>query len=253
MQTQVKNCQNCKKDFIIEPDDFGFYEKIKVSPPTFCPDCRMQRRLTWRNDMTLYNRTCDLCKKGVVTIYSKESGIIVYCNKCWWGDGWDASVYGQDYDFSKPFFEQFKEFSLKIPHLALINDNGIASVNCEYTQDFSFAKNCYMVFIAWHIENVMYSYYLEGGGKDMMDCMQIRSKSEWLYECMITSLSYQVKYSRFCLNCIDSQFLYDCWDCQNCFICTGLRNKKYYFKNKGYSKEEYKKILENYKLDTFSG
>lgn len=27
-------CQNCKNDFIIEPEDFVFYEKIKVPPPT---------------------------------------------------------------------------------------------------------------------------------------------------------------------------------------------------------------------------
>jgi hypothetical protein len=32
---ETKICQNCKKNFIIEPDDFGFYEKIKVPPPTF--------------------------------------------------------------------------------------------------------------------------------------------------------------------------------------------------------------------------
>jgi hypothetical protein len=250
--SENKICQNCKKDFIIEPDDFGFYEKIKVPPPTFCPECRRERRFAWKNNTSLYNKTCDLCKRGVVTIYSKESGITIYCNKCWWGDGWDPKDYAQEYDFSRSFFEQLKELSSKVPHMALINDDGIASVNCEYTQDFAFGKNCYMVFVAWKIENVMYSYFILAG-KDMMDCMNIRSKSEWLYECMIVSLSYQVKYSRFCLNCIDSQFLYDCWDCVNCFMCAGLRKKKHHFKNKQYSKEEYEKILESYKLDTFSG
>ncbi len=156
MKVEIKTCQNCKKDFVIESDDFGFYEKIKVPSPTFCPECRSQRRFSWRNDTSLYNRICSLCKKSVVTIYSSESGINIYCNKCWWGDNWDPFKYGKDYDFSRPFFEQFKELLIKVPHLALVNDNGIASVNCEYTHDFSFAKNCYMVFIAWKIENVMY-------------------------------------------------------------------------------------------------
>ena len=32
---ETKNCQNCKQDFTIDPDDFGFYEKIKIPPPTF--------------------------------------------------------------------------------------------------------------------------------------------------------------------------------------------------------------------------
>ena len=252
MKQEVKNCQNCKKDFIIEPDDFGFYEKIKVPLPTFCPECRSQRRLAWKNNTSLYNRTCDLCKKSVVTIYSKESGITVYCNKCWWSDKWNPKSYATDYDFSRPFFEQLHELSLKVPHMALINDDGIASVNCEYTQDFAFGKNCYMVFIAWHIENVMYSYFMLAG-KDMMDCSHIRSKNEWLYECVRSKNSYQLKYSQLCLACIDSQFLYDCRDCSSCFMCSGLRGKKYHFKNKEYSKQEYEKILQKYNLDTFFG
>ena len=252
MKTETKNCQNCKKDFTIELEDFNFYEKIKVPPSTFCPDCRSQRRLAWKNNISLYNRTCDSCKKPVVTIYSKESSVTIYCNKCWWGDNWDPQNYGQDYDFSRPFFEQFKELSLKISHMALINDDGIASVNCEYTQDFAFGKNCYMVFVAWYIENVMYSYFMLAG-RDMMDCVNIRSKNERLYECIIARNCYELKYSQFCKDCTNSQFLYDCWNCSDCFICTGLRDKKFYFKNKQYSKEEYEKILESYKLETFSG
>ena len=26
MEQQIKNCKNCKKDFVIEPEDFNFYE-----------------------------------------------------------------------------------------------------------------------------------------------------------------------------------------------------------------------------------
>ena len=251
-KSENKRCQNCKNDFAIEPEDFGFYEKINVPPPTFCPECRRQRRLGWRNDLTLYNRTCDLCRKSVVTLYSKESGIIVYCVKCWWGDGWDPLHYGQDYDFSRPFFEQFKELILKVPHLALVNDDGIGSVNCEYTQDFAFSKNCYMVFIAWHLENVMYSYHITAG-KDMMDCLDVMTKTEWMYECTRSGRSYNLKYSQFCRAGVDSQFLYNCINCSNCFMCAGLVNKKHYFKNQKYSKEEYETILESYRLDTFSG
>ncbi|MFA7000330.1 MAG: hypothetical protein WC241_04440, partial [Candidatus Paceibacterota bacterium] len=100
--SQVKICQNCKKDFIIESDDFSFYEKIKVPAPTFCPECRMQRRYAWRNIMSLYNSKCGLCDKSVISLYSPESGITVYCNKCWWSDKWDPKSYALDYDFSKP-------------------------------------------------------------------------------------------------------------------------------------------------------
>jgi len=202
--------------------------------------------------MSLYNRKCELCGKGVISIYSPDSGIIVYCNKCWWSDKWDLKSYGVDYDFSRPFFTQFNELMHRVPHMAVVNDDGIASVNCEYTHDWWFSKNCYMCFSGWHVENVMYSYFILVG-KDIMDCMIIRSESNWIYECILCSKSYRLKYSQICLACIDSQFLYDCRDCHNCFMCFGLRGKKYNFKNKQYSKEEYEKILSDYELDTFSG
>jgi hypothetical protein len=59
MNAETKNCQSCKQPFIIEPEDFNFYVKIDVPPPTFCPDCRLQRRMAFRNERTLYKRKCD--------------------------------------------------------------------------------------------------------------------------------------------------------------------------------------------------
>ena len=106
MNSETRNCQNCKKDFTIEPDDFSFYEKIKVPPPTFCPECRFQRRMSWRNERTLYKRSCDLCKSNFISMYHQDTIFPVYCRECWYSDKWDPLFYGQDYDFSKSFFEQ---------------------------------------------------------------------------------------------------------------------------------------------------
>src|SRR3989344_2883282 len=252
MEAQTKTCQNCKTSFVIEPNDFGFYEKIHVPPPTFCPECRRQRRWAWRNNMSLYSRKCELCDKSVISIYSPDSSIIIYCNKCWWSDKWDPKSYGKEYDFSKPFFTQFKELMQKVPHMSVVNDDGIASVNCEYTHDWWFSKDCYMCFSGWNVQSVMYSFFILQG-RDIVDCTVVRSKCENIYECFLVSQCYNLKYSQINKSCIDSQFIFDCTDCQNCFMCVNLRGKKYFFKNKQYLKEEYEKILDSYKLDTFSG
>ena len=202
--------------------------------------------------MSLYNRKCELCGKGIISLYHPDSGLTVYCNKCWWSDKWDPKSFGVDYDFSKPFFTQFRELVQKVPHMAIVNDDGIASLNCEYTHDWWFSKNCYMCFSGWYTENVMYSFFVLAG-KNIVDCMNIRFENEWAYDCLPIKNCYQLKSSQICIACIDSQFLYDCRDCSNCFLCCGLRGKKYYFKNKQYTKEDYEKILAEYKLDTFSG
>ena len=73
MESETKICQNCKKDFIIEPDDFSFYEKIKVPPPTFCWQCRAMRRMSFRNFRYLYKRKCDATGKIIFTLIPPEA------------------------------------------------------------------------------------------------------------------------------------------------------------------------------------
>jgi hypothetical protein len=252
MNAEERICQNCKAQFFIEPDDFAFCGKLKVPPPTFCPQCRRQRRLAWRNDINLYSRTCGLCKKPIISIYSTDKPFPVYCQKCWWGDGWDPKQYGRDFDPSRNFFEQFKDLQNSVPALAMVNDDGIASVNCEYTQDFAFAKNCYMAFIGWKAEDCIYTHYLTGG-KEIVDSSSSMGECQTIYETVYTEKCYQCKYVYCCVAISDCSFCYDCRDSSDCFMCVGLRHKRYCFKNKQYSKEEYEKILGDYKLDTWSG
>ncbi|OGZ73389.1 MAG: hypothetical protein A2998_00080, partial [Candidatus Staskawiczbacteria bacterium RIFCSPLOWO2_01_FULL_37_25b] len=97
MNPEIKICQNCKQEFVIEPDDFNFYEKMKVPAPTFCPECRFQRRIMFRNERVFYKRKCDLCSKDMVTIFSPESKLVVYCPACWWSDNWDDSEHSLEY------------------------------------------------------------------------------------------------------------------------------------------------------------
>ncbi len=86
MNSETKNCQNCKKDFVIETDDFLFYKKIKVPPPTFCPECRFQRRLAFRNNRVFYKQKCSLCNQSLLSLYNSENPFITYCRDCWISD-----------------------------------------------------------------------------------------------------------------------------------------------------------------------
>lgn len=254
MNSETKQCQNCKQNFTIESEDFDFYKKIDVPPPTFCPRCRKQRRLAWRNDINLYSRKCDLCEKNIISLYSPDSGLTVYCIKCWWSDKWDYKDYGQEYDSHKPFFLQFNELQRKVPILALANDDGLVggSLNCEYTQDFARAKNCYMVFVAWKLEDSMYSHYILDA-RGMVDCLSSWDNSDSVYEGIFAERCYHSKYAYYSVALSNCAFCLDCRDCSDCFMCTGLRHKQYCFKNEQYTKVEYEKILSDYKLHTYSG
>jgi hypothetical protein len=82
---ETRECQNCHNKFNIESDDFSFYEKMKVPAPTFCPECRLIRRLIMRNERTLYKRKCDLCGESKILVYPSDSKFEVYCRECFHG------------------------------------------------------------------------------------------------------------------------------------------------------------------------
>ena len=252
--SSVQACKNCQKDFTIEPDDFGFYEKVKVPPPTFCPDCRLQRRLAWRNDLSFYSRLCDLCGKKIISIYHPGKPLTVYCNKCWWNDKWDPKSYAQNIDFSRPFFEQFRELQDKVPQWALFNDDSVGSVNCEYTQNTTYAKNCYMGAMTWKSEDIMYYYAVAGPEtRDIVDSLDLFNYSQIIYDSIFLEHSYNCQNCYYSTGLTECYFCYDCKGCTNCFMCVNLRQKSYCILNQQYTKEEYEEIIKSYKLDTYSG
>jgi len=236
-------CQNCKGKFIIEPDDFGFYEKIKVPAPTWCPQCRMIRRMNFRNERSLYKQNCDLCKKSVISMYAPENKYVVYCNDCYSSDKWNPMDYAQDYNFSKNFFEQLGELFKKIPRRALYQDY---AVNSEYTNQSVYMKNCYLCFGGHHYEDSSYcaqNFFL----KNCLD-VDFSHKSELCFESIHLINCFKVRYGYYSENCIDSWFVYGCRNCSDCVGCTNLVNKNHCIFNEQYTKEEYEKKIKEMNL-----
>lgn len=241
-------CQNCKNQFTIEPEDFNFYEKIKVPPPTFCPECRTIRRLCWRNEMSLFKRKCDALghNEMLISFLPPEEKLVVYCSNAWWGDGWDSLSYGKEYDFTKSFFEQWKNLRNNIPLQALSN---IKATNSDYCNVAEGSKDSYMCSGSWKIERTLYANRITET-KDSSD-LYIVFRSELCYEDITCSDSYHLLYSFNCKSCVDSYFLYDCVGCTNCFGCANLRNKSYCMWNEQLSREEYNLRLAKYNLKSY--
>lgn len=245
MKEEIKNCQNCKNDFKIESDDFSFYEKIKVPPPTFCPECRFVRRMIWRNERSLYKRKCDMCQKNIISIYNNDVSFRVYCPECWKSDFWDSSEFGRNYNFKKTFFEQWNELFKEIPKESLRHVG--KCINADYTNYVDDVKNVYLSSsVIWKSEDVFYSDIVNNS-KNIIDSFNI-SDSELLYENIGSTKNYNCQYSYWSSNCIDSNFILDCRNCSNCFGCVNLVSKNYCIWNEQFSKEEYFKKIEEFNL-----
>ncbi len=248
MNLEAKICQNCGKEFTIEPDDFSFYEKLKVPAPTWCPECRFKRRIMWRNERKLFRGKSGLTGKNLFTLFPPESGYTIFRNDEWHTDAWDALTYGQEVDFSRPFLAQLFELNQKVPKPA---GSAIRMVNSEYSDNASDLKNCYLLFNSNFTEDSAYGNGVDHCGScfdnsHIQDCERCYS-SFWLTKC------YETHFSSRCENCTNMWFSKDCRGCSNCFGCVDLRTKKYCIFNVQYSKEEYLSKLKELHLSSWKG
>ncbi|MBN2086800.1 hypothetical protein JW758_00465 [Candidatus Peregrinibacteria bacterium] len=246
----MPNCKQCNQGFEISNEENALREKLTgdfetglVPQPTQCLVCRMRRKMAWRNEMTLYKRDCDKTGKSIISIYPSNTDFPVYSKNEWWGNDWDAMSYGREFDFSRPFFEQFVELFNKVPKLPLISVNTENSDYCNFIWD---SRNSYLSYCIYKSESLIHCYWLYHS-RDCIDCSYC-FRSERCYECTDCNDSQNSKFCILSHNCSDSLFLYDCRGCSNCFGCVGLRNKKYYMFNQKLPKDEYEKRLKGFDL-----
>ncbi|MBN1258969.1 hypothetical protein JXA05_04410 [Candidatus Peregrinibacteria bacterium] len=230
----MKICKQCATGFEVRDADRRFYETVGVSEPQMCPDCRMQRRMMFRNFFNLYHRKCDLTGKQIVSMYDVDAPFPVYEMYEWWSDKWDGLSYGIDVDLNRPVFDQ-----LKILHRAVPRMN-ISNINCENTDycNFSFSsRNCYLVFGNVGNEDCVYGHIV-WQSKDCYDCLYTYA-SRFCYECADCFQCHSLSFSVNCDNCSEGRFLHNCVGCRDCFGCVGLKDKQFHIFNKSYSKTDY--------------
>lgn len=241
----MPNCKQCTSSFKITQADEKVHKKMHVPPPTHCPDCRQQRRIAFRNDSNYYRNTCHLCKKNLISIYSPDKGLPVLCNDCFWSDKWDPLEYGQDFDFNRPFFEQYAEMRAKVPRLAIFNTQ---SENAEFTVHSSKNRNCYMASSLILCEDVHYSDWAMNSkdSTDLLFCTQM----EMCYQCIDSQDCTLSNYLELCSNVTESFFAFDCKGSKNLVGCVSIRNRKNHILNQPAQNGEVKETIQKLKTDS---
>lgn len=242
----MNTCKHCKTEFEIFDKDREFYQMMEVPEPTLCYLCRMQRRLSYRSERFLYHRKCDLTGKQIISTYSTDNPFPVYYSDEWWSDRYDPLKYGREFDFKRPFFEQFFELRNVVPRLNLIQQKPM--FNSEYCNAAGNNKNCYLAFSSNSNEDCYYISWCNYC-KNCIDCKTL-NKSELCYECVDCRDCYGLRYSQDCANCSDSAFLRNCQGCRDCFGCSNQKDKQYYIFNKPFTETAYKKFMKEVDLSS---
>jgi hypothetical protein len=244
----IQKCISCGQDFEITEGDLSFYAGIDVPKQKKCPNCRLLRLLLERNTRQLYYRKCDFSGRKIISMYHEKQLFPVYEPSAWWGDGWDDLAQGMDFDFNRPFFEQFKELKNSVPHFSVFTVN---VENSEFTNCAGYIKDCYLIFEADYDEDCFYSNRIYHSN-DCIDCSNCYD-CECCYELIDGLNCYGLKYSQECTDCHDGYFLKNCIGCKECIGCMNQRQKTFMIFNEQYTEDEYKEKKAQMGLDSYDG
>jgi len=239
----LKKCKVSDVEFEVRGDDLLFYLRVapliagarcEIPAPEISPLERQRQRLAWRNAHHLYRRSCALTGESMIAAYPPQSPFVVYSPAAWWSDRWDAINYGAPFDFTRPFFDQFRNLQLRTPRPALMNSD---SENSEYCNYAGRNKNCLMANAgSWFNQGCLYG---EGFLRctDSLDCAFVEN-CELCCEVVGGVDLYNCAFADDCCNCADCCFSLNLRGCRNCMFCANLRNKTNYLWNKPAPPEE---------------
>lgn len=253
-----KVCTVSWTKFPIYQSDLDFYtkispvfasEKFQIPTPTLCPEERLRRRLTFRNERSLYKRNCDASGKPIVSMYKPSPvgeggeagwGYKVYDQAIYYSDQRDPLSYGQDFDITKTFTEQYQQLMHAVPKINLSNDN--VSINSLYVNQTTHLKDCYLIFDADVDDSCMYANAIKYCNH-CLDCTNIYN-SDLCYEWVNCTKCYNCKRCTECEYSTNLTACLRCKNCQDCFACINLINKQYCIRNIQYSKQEYDQLIQ---------
>ena len=241
-------CKQCQSEFEYLPGEEDAYKRFQAPPSTACSECRKRRRMSFRNERRLYHNKSHKSGRLIITLYPPDTPFKIIDQDEWWDDSFDASEYGRDYDFSKPFFEQFKDLQRDVPRWSRIFMN---CENSDFTNNCANTRNSYLAF-SCHDSEDLYYCVRANRSNNCLDCHTI-SACEYCSYCIDCDRCNNVHFSQSTENSHDSYYLFDCNGCSDCILCVGLRQAKYRILNKQYSKEEYKKYKRDFLKRLWTG
>jgi hypothetical protein len=241
-----KTCKVSGQPFPIYQSDVEFYDKISptfdgkkflIPTPTLCPEERLRRRLTFRNERKMYHTKSAQSGKDLISIFSPDKPYKVYEQDFRWSDKRNPLDYGREFDFSKTLTENLTQLWLDIPILNLMS---LENENSTYTNYTGWSKNIYMCNDVLNSENLLYSNIIKDC-KDSSDLTNCNSCS-LCYDLVRCENAYQCLYCYGCKNIHSSMYLYNCIGMNNSLFCVEQQGKANYLFNKPSTKEEIDRI-----------
>ena len=259
MDDLVRTCVVTGKEFVITAAEQAHIAKFEalhpllrqgdIPLPIIDPSEFARQLQSYVTLMALFDSQSCISGASLITRYNPALGYKVCTTQEFWSDQVDNVTVGKDYDFSRPFFEQWNE----LLHACVLQP--LVQINCEnsrYVDSSSSLRNCYLCFGMGESEDCMYClktrYPLRN--RDCVDCIGIVD-CELCYSCVHCDRSYACQH---CVDCLDSYQCFGSKDligCKYCFGCVGLRQAEYVIFNQVVGKDAYESFIVEANLGSY--
>jgi hypothetical protein len=212
-------CALTGEKWMMTDEEIGWYKKFNVPPHDWSPETRMKQVVGYFEMYQFwYRRHPDTGTKHLSSIHPSTK-IHSLPDEDWFGR--DFSNFQKMVDLRRSFFDQMYVLLLQVPIPASRHiEKPVNSITISSFGDVNSLFVC-----ACKSKNSMYStdvYHLE----DSLEC----SAGSYISNSFRVLQSHRIHHCQFVhisFDCLDSSFLFDCRNCQNCFGASNKRNKKW--------------------------
>jgi hypothetical protein len=252
MPALTQKCRITNKEFTVDERELAHLRRmgelnplIGESLPVPCvhPFEQLRQVLALGNLQYLYRSKSFLSGTPQLSRYNPASEFKITTLDEFWSDRVDNTSAGRDYDFNRPFFEQFNE---------LLRDSCLQPLNLTNAEGSDFVngatnvQNCYLCFSVGDSQDCLYcmrQYF----GNDNVCCVG-SNRSQFCYDSVDIDSCYECHHCQDCRNCSNCFSCLDCIGCKNCIGCVGLRSAEFHIFNQSYTERGYKDFLSRYSL-----
>jgi len=227
-------CALTGEKWFMDQTEINVYKKFNVPPLKVSPITHLKKLSCFFTNYQWWWHKNPETGKPVLSGYNPNSGIKVLPDSEWFGK--DMSSINLTLIVDQPFFPQFRELQTSVPVNASRNlkepENSLALTSLGDKDSF-FVMACASVNSFFGLDAHMEDSALVIYSDSITDSYDV-NHSHRIHNCKV------VRESRDCLN---SAFLFDCRNCEDCFGAVNQRNKKYIFFNQQLTKEEWEKAV----------
>ncbi len=226
-----RTCELAGEKWMMDETEIAWLKKFNVPPSRRAPLTRVKHMSGYFTNFQWWYHKHPETGEKVISGINPNLGIKVLPDKEWFAK--DFTDRGRDYQLKEPFFDQLFRLQLDTPVRAtrsLVDPENSIALTSFGDQNSYFmmackSKGCLIAIDAFDVEDSGLMAYVHHATSsyNLLNCNRIHNS----------------KVLRSCYDCIDSAFLFDCRNCQNCFGATNKRNKQFLFFNEQLSEDEW--------------